>query len=86
MPDLEGDRFVAELKCRDRLPGVIRRAFGELERALLPGDRRIRLVILHENGGRLSDDVVCVRLGEFRRLLGLAAEEASLPVDADSSG
>jgi len=86
LPDGEADWCIAEYKCRRDLPSVIKRAFAQLERSTFPGDVRARIVILHAEGSRVWDDVLCIRLRDFLRLRGMARGPAPVHMEADSEG
>lgn len=79
LPDAENELFIFELKCRQKLPGVIERGFKQLEEwRRHSGDKRIPVVILHGLGRRVGDDIVCLRLRDFAGVFGVAAGEASV--------
>ncbi len=71
-PDVTvGDWAVVEVKARRSLPAWLKHAVAESEaaagRSLTP---RLPLVQLHEHGGRVVDDLIVIRAGEFRSWYG----------------
>lgn len=85
-PDAESAQFVAEYKCRERLPALVERGLIQAARYLGDGDPRIPLLILHPLRGRIRDDVVCLRVADFARVCALARGGAPLHVDPDPAG
>lgn len=69
--DVVSDWCVIECKERQTLPlwlkGALRQAEGAAARYTAP---RLPLVVLHELGGRRVDDLVIMRLSEFRAWFG----------------
>jgi hypothetical protein len=66
-----GDWAVVEVKARRSLPAWLKRAVEQAEvaagQAVSP---RLPLVQLHEVGGRVVDDLIVMRAGEFRAWYG----------------
>lgn len=66
-----GDWAVVEVKARRALPAWLKHAVAQVEseaaRAVSP---RLAFVQIHELGGRVVDDLVVMRAGEFRAWFG----------------
>lgn len=68
-PDvMVGDWLRVEAKHRKALPGWIKDAMAQSARNA--GETQLPIVVLHEHGGRHSDDMVMIRLGDFKKLFG----------------
>ncbi len=67
-PDVQSDWLAVEVKTRKRLPAWLLAAMQQAQ-ANRTGDR-LALVILHEVGRRHDDDLVLLRLADFRDYFG----------------
>lgn len=69
--DVVSDWAVVECKERAQLPQWLLGAVAQAERAAAGFTTpRLPVVVLHELGGRRIDDLVVMRLGEFRAWYG----------------
>jgi hypothetical protein len=65
-PDVVTERLAVEVKHRKELPEWLKDA---LEQAVNNAGDRLPLVVLHEAGHRHADDLVIMRLDDFKKIL-----------------
>ena len=69
--DVETDWCVCEVKARKTLPGWLKHAVAQSEGAAARSvSPRLAIVQLHEVGGRVVDDLIVMRAGDFRAWYG----------------
>jgi len=67
-PDIDHKWLAVEVKLKRRLPIWLKSALFQAEVAARPG--QLPVTILHELGARHDDDIVLVRLRDFREWFG----------------
>jgi len=73
--DGDGGWFSVEAKSRERLPLWLMRSMEQSERLSRPD--QLAIVVLHQTGQRHDDDLVIMRLREFRdRFVGAERERS----------
>jgi len=71
--DGDGDWFSVEVKSRQKVAGYLTDGMEQSERLSRPD--QLAIVVLHETGWRHDDDLVVMRLSEFRDRVVPAVEE-----------
>ncbi len=80
--DLVSKWLAVEVKTRKRLPLFLAQVMAQAEAGALfaqkkDGRRRLPIGVLHEDGDRYGESVVCLRLKDFVEHFGGAEEEAA---------
>jgi hypothetical protein len=65
VPDIHHAVYAAEVKTRKTVPTWLRRAMAQAVAA--QRGAQLPIVVLHETGTRLTDDLVVVRFGDLPR-------------------
>ena len=75
--DLDVPYLFVEVKSRDRIAPYLWNEFLAqiLEGKEVAGDDRIPAIALHRPGMRYDDALVCIRAGDWKRLVALIREE-----------
>jgi len=67
-PDIAHPWLAIEVKDRERLPIWLRRALDQAQAGARPG--QLPVAVLHEAGRRHDDDLVVLRLADFKTWFG----------------